>query len=215
MTPMMHQYLAIKMAHKKDLLFYRLGDFYELFFNDAKIGAKILDITLTKRGKHEEKDIPMCGIPYHTAANYIKKLIKHGYNVAICEQIKDFKENINKSQTIIKREVVRVITPGTLIEENLLHPRESNYLMSIADIMKNYAIAWIDISTGDIFTMQINCTELISYISKFQPKEILLSKKNANQLNFTKFLKEQDIAITIQSDDTFNYKNCCKYIKEY
>src|SRR5215467_14274892 len=131
-TPMMAQYLEIKAAHADYLLFYRMGDFYELFFDDAVRASEALDIALTKRGKHLGDDIPMCGVPVHAAEAYLEKLIRKGFRVAVCEQIEDPAEAKKRgSKSVVKREVIRLVTPGTLTEESLLEPRCANTLASL------------------------------------------------------------------------------------
>ena len=131
LTPMMAQYLEIKSAHKDYLLFYRMGDFYELFFDDAVIASKALDIALTKRGKLDNQDVPMCGVPFHAYESYLAKLIRQGFKVAICEQTEDPKEAKKRgSKSCVRREVIRLVTPGTLTEENLLDSRKNNYRQS-------------------------------------------------------------------------------------
>jgi len=126
-SPMMAQYLEIKAAHGEYLLFYRMGDFYELFFDDAVKAAEALDIALTKRGKHQGGDIPMCGVPVHAAEAYLEKLIRKGFRVAVCEQVEDPAEAKKRgSKSVVKREVVRLVTPGTLTEDSLLEARASN-----------------------------------------------------------------------------------------
>ena len=144
-TPMMEQYLNIKNKYKDALLFYRMGDFYELFFEDAIVASEALDIALTKRGKSNGKDIPMCGVPFHSADNYLPKLIKKGFNVAVCEQTETAEEaKFNSKKGPLKREVVRIISPGTLTEDNLLQKKNNNYLFpsfnTIAGAGKNGAI---------------------------------------------------------------------------
>src|ERR1700744_1579446 len=132
-TPMMAQYLAIKQAHADYLLFYRMGDFYELFFDDAAKAAEALDIALTKRGKHAGDDIPMCGVPVHAADAYLEKLIRKGFRVAVCEQIEDPAEAKKRgSKSGVKREVMRLVTPGTLTEDSLLEARAANTLAARA-----------------------------------------------------------------------------------
>src|ERR1700740_2040357 len=134
-TPMMAQFLEIKAAHADYLLFYRMGDFYELFFDDAVAASEALDIALTKRGKHQGDDIPMCGVPVHAAEAYLARLIRKGHRVAICEQIEDPAEARKRgSKAVVKRDVVRIITPGTLSEEALLAPDRHNYLAALARI---------------------------------------------------------------------------------
>src|SRR3954467_10823315 len=131
-TPMMVQYLALKAAHTDYLLFYRMGDFYELFFADAAKAAEALDIALTKRGKHLGEDIPMCGVPVHAAESYLEKLIRKGYRVAVCEQVEDPAEAKRRgSKSVVRREVVRLVPPGTLTEDALLEPRSANLLAAL------------------------------------------------------------------------------------
>ena len=127
-TPMIKQYLEIKNQYPDSILFYRMGDFYEMFFDDAKLASEILEITLTSRDKNKENSIPLCGVPFHAASAYIQKLVDRGYKVAICEQM----EEAAKGKRIVRREVIRVITPGMVLEDELLQPKANNYLMSIA-----------------------------------------------------------------------------------
>src|ERR1700761_8456876 len=148
-TPMMAQYLALKAAHADYLLFYRMGDFYELFFADAAKAAEALDIALTKRGKHLGEDIPMCGVPVHAAEAYLEKLIRKGFRVAVCEQIEDPAEAKKRgSKSVVRREVVRLVTPGTLTEDALLDARSSNLLAALGRSGTDFAIASADMSTG-------------------------------------------------------------------
>ena len=149
-SPLMAQYLAVKRAHPDHLLFYRMGDFYELFFEDAVRAAAALAIALTKRGKHDGGDIPMCGVPVHAAEGYLAKLIRQGFKVAVCEQIEDPAEAKKRgAKSVVRRDVVRIVTPGTLTEETLLDARSHNYLAAIADVGGGLGLAWVDISTGD------------------------------------------------------------------
>src|ERR1043165_2511536 len=131
-TPMMAQYIEIKAANPDSLLFYRMGDFYELFFDDAEVASRALGITLTKRGKHQGFDIPMCGVPIHAADDYLQKLIGLGHRVAVCEQIEDPAEAKKRGgKSVVKRDVVRLVTPGTITEDRLLSPAESSFLMAL------------------------------------------------------------------------------------
>ena len=155
LTPMMSQYLKIKEKHLDEILFYRMGDFYEMFFNDAVLASSILDITLTKRGKHEEKDIPMCGIPFHSSENYLSKLIDKGYRVAICEQIISPQEEIKRNRGPMEREVVRILTPGTILEENFFNDSNNNFLCSWNEVAGEQAVAWVDLSTGVFFVEKL------------------------------------------------------------
>ena len=145
-TPMMAQYLEIKAAHPGCLLFYRMGDFYELFFDDAVDAAEILNIALTRRGKHQGEDIPMCGVPVHSHEQYLSRLIRAGRKVAICEQTEDPAEARKRGhKAVVRREVIRLITPGTLTEDGLLDPRGHNHLACVAEAGGAFALAWVDI----------------------------------------------------------------------
>src|SRR5471032_2080389 len=148
-TPMMSQYLALKAAHADYLLFYRMGDFYELFFADAAKAAEALDIALTKRGKHQGDDIPMCGVPVHAAEAYLEKLIRKGFRVAVCEQTEDPAEAKKRgAKSVVRREVVRLVTPGTLTEDSLLEARAANMLAALGRTGNDFALACADMSTG-------------------------------------------------------------------
>src|SRR5665213_2858261 len=148
-TPMMAQYLAIKGAHPGYLLFYRMGDFYELFFADAAKAAEALDIALTKRGRHLGEDIPMCGVPVHAAESYMEKLIRKGFRVAVCEQMEDpALARKRGAKSVVRREVVRLVTPGTLTEDSLLDARASNILAALGRSGSDFALAAADMSTG-------------------------------------------------------------------
>ncbi|MBY7649135.1 MAG: DNA mismatch repair protein MutS [Candidatus Liberibacter europaeus] len=177
-TPMIRQYIEIKSINPDSLLFYQMGEFYELLFDDAIEASRCLGITLTKRGQHLGKDIPMCGVPIHTANNYLQKLINAGYRIAICEQIEsasDAKKRGNKS--LLRRNVVRLVTPGTITDEHLLSPKNSNYLMAISRIKTEWAIAWIDISTGIFKISSSDKNRLISDIMRIDPREVIFSEK--------------------------------------
>lgn len=171
-TPMMKQYLSIKDQHPDALLFFRLGDFYELFFEDAVTASKTLEITLTSRDKKKDP-VPMCGVPYHSAKGYIEKLINEGFKVAICEQM----ENPREVKGMVKREVVRIITPGTLIDDFGMDDGQSNYLLSLVKENGTYTVSYSDISTGDIFAFSTeNMTDLTSEVSRIKPSEIVVDK---------------------------------------
>ncbi len=176
-TPMMAQYLRIKDQHPDCLLFYRMGDFYELFFDDARHAAKALDIALTKRGKHLGEDIPMAGVPVHAADNYLERLIKKGHRVAVCEQVENPAEAKKRgAKAVVKREVVRLVTPGTLTEENLLSARRHNYLAALAVSGKKLSLAYTDLSTGDLFVRRVEASDLDAILSLINPGEILVSE---------------------------------------
>ncbi|MGV1750819.1 DNA mismatch repair protein MutS [Agrobacterium sp. CG674] len=177
---MMEQYIEIKANNPGSLLFYRMGDFYELFFDDAAEASRALGITLTKRGQHLGQDIPMCGVPVHAADDYLQKLILRGYRVAVCEQTEDPSEAKKRgSKSVVRRDVVRLVTPGTLTEEKLLSPEESNYLMALARIKGSseaqFALAWIDISTGVFRLAETTLTRLLADIWRIDPRELIVA----------------------------------------
>jgi len=188
LTPMMRQYLEIKQNYKDEILFFRLGDFYEMFFDDAKIASKVLDIALTSR----QNDIPMCGVPYHAADSYIARLIKAGYRVAICEQMEPPSAN-----NIVKREVIRVITPGTVIESNLIASDENNYLGSVVIHNNTVCIGFVDVSTGDFFISSADYSRefITTEISRFSPKEVLLYGPSQELTFIQEQIKQQGIAL--------------------
>ncbi|MDQ0318716.1 DNA mismatch repair protein MutS [Pararhizobium capsulatum DSM 1112] len=179
-TPMMEQYIEIKANNPGSLLFYRMGDFYELFFQDAVEASRALGITLTKRGQHLGQDIPMCGVPVHAADDYLQKLIVRGFRVAVCEQVEDPAEAKKRgSKSVVKRDVVRLVTPGTITEDKLLSPSETNYLMALARIRSGgeplLALAWIDISTGVFRLAETTESRLLADILRIDPAELILA----------------------------------------
>ena len=182
-TPVIQQYLDIKANHQDSLLFFRMGDFYELFFSDAEIASDALNIILTKRGQHKGKDIPMCGVPFHSAESYIKKLLDENIKVAICEQLETPQEAKKRGyKAIVKRDVVRIITPGTKLEESFLIQRENNILMAIFFFDNVWSSCWIDISTGLFKSSLTDESQLLSIIDQISPNETI-SYKNSKELN--------------------------------
>ena len=180
LTPMMSQYLKIKEKYLDEILFYRMGDFYEMFFNDAVLASSILDITLTKRGKHEEKDIPMCGIPFHSSENYLSKLIDKGYRVAICEQVVTPEKEIKRNREPMEREVVRILTPGTILEENYFNDSNNNFLCSWNEVAGEQAVSWIDLSTGVFFVEKLDnifSDAFEATLERLSPRELILPEK--------------------------------------
>ena len=174
-TPMMLQYMEIKAAHKDALLFYRMGDFYEMFFEDAVAAAEALDIALTKRGKHLGQDIQMCGVPVHAAEGYLLTLIRKGFRVAICDQVEDPADAKKRgSKSVVKREVVRLVTPGTLTEDALLDARRHNYLAAFAEVRDEGALAWCDISTGELRVTPCAASRLGPELARLAPREVLM-----------------------------------------
>ena len=175
-TPMMAQYLEIKAAHEGALLFYRMGDFYEMFFDDAIAAAEALDIALTKRGKHDGDDIPMCGVPVHAAEGYLLTLIRKGFRVAVCEQMESPAEAKKRGyKSVVKRDVVRLVTPGTLTEESLLEARRHNFLAAYAQVRGSGGLAWVDISTGAFHVMSVDLALLGLELARLAPSELIVS----------------------------------------
>lgn len=182
-TPMMAQFLEIKDRYPDALLFYRMGDFYELFFDDAEAASAALDIALTKRGKHKGADIPMCGVPVHAAEGYLLTLIRKGFRVAVCEQLEDPAEAKKRgSKAVVKRDVVRLVTPGTLTEDSLLAARQNNFLAAWAEVRGDGAIAWTDISTGEFFVKSCPRPALSPELARLAPRELLVQHEDANEL---------------------------------
>ncbi len=186
-TPVMRQYLEIKANHQDAILFFRLGDFYEMFMEDAVLASRVLGITLTSRNKGVEDSVPLCGIPYHSSQGYIAKLISAGHKVAICEQVEDPKT----AKGIVKREVVRVVTPGLVTDTETLEPKENNYLLSIIANDSSYGIAHIDITTGEFRVTQIDTlSQVESELGSLRPREVLfsdsdLSRKLKQQIGYS------------------------------
>ncbi|WP_298499321.1 DNA mismatch repair protein MutS [uncultured Maritimibacter sp.] len=174
---MMAQYLDLKSKYPDALLFYRMGDFYELFFDDAVAAAQSLDIALTKRGKHLGEDIPMCGVPVHAAEGYLLTLIRKGHRVAVCEQMEDPAEAKKRgSKSVVHRDVVRLVTPGTLTEDSLLDARRHNFLASYAEVRDSAAFAWVDISTGAFRVMPVAIGRLGPELARIAPREVVVSE---------------------------------------
>src|SRR5690625_981518 len=172
---MMAQYLEIKQAHPDCLLFYRMGDFYELFFEDAVEAAAALDITLTKRGQHGGEEVPMCGVPVHAQEAYLSRLIRKGFRVAVCEQLEDPAEARKRGhKAVVKRDVVRIVTPGTLTEDQLLDARSHNYLAALVDVAGELGLAWLDVSTGDFMVEALATPRLAAVLGRIEPSELLL-----------------------------------------
>ncbi len=181
-TPLMAQYLAIKSQHRDALLFYRMGDFYELFFEDAVTAAGALDIALTKRGRHDGQDIAMCGVPVHAADAYLSRLIRQGFKVAVCEQMEDPAAAKKRgAKAVVRREVVRLVTPGTITEETLLDARRHNYLAALADAGGALGLAWLDITTGDFQTQPLGQNDLAAALARLDPGELLLPERLLQQ----------------------------------
>ncbi len=232
-TPMFRQYLEIKKQYPGTLLFFRLGDFYELFNEDAKIGSRELDITLTARHKDSPNPVPMCGVPHHAAAGYIAKLVKKGYRVAICEQTEEAGQG-----KLVNREVARVITPGTAIDEQLLEKKNPIFLASVCGSGENFGAAYLEISTGEFFATQIEgkdaWTKICSDLESYAPKEILFPESlqklvlssfenlnpqpnlNSDNVSFVNFnhSKKFSAALTALDDWLFETEDCENLLKK-
>src|SRR5262245_43336361 len=186
-TPLMEQYVEIKAANPGCLLFYRMGDFYELFFEDAEVASRALGIVLTKRGKHRGQDIPMCGVPIHRSDEYLHRLIAKGFRVAVCEQTEDPADAKKRgAKSVVQRDVVRLVTAGTLTEDSLLDAKRNNYLVAIARARHTstrsstepdsaFALAWLDISTGEFRISTCDRDGLLAEIARLEPGEIVVS----------------------------------------
>ena len=210
-TPVMEQYIEIKAANPDCLLFYRMGDFYELFFDDAEVAAHALGIVLTKRGKHLGRDIPMCGVPIHRADEYLHRLIALGHRVAVCEQLEDpALARKRGAKSVVRRDVVRLVTPGTLTEDTLLDARRNNYLLAIArarssagDEANRFALAWIDISTGEFRIAECDRAGLGAELARLEPSEIIVSDALYSDAELAPFLRTLP-AVTPLARDVFD-----------
>lgn len=211
-TPMMSQYLAIKAQYPDCLLFYRMGDFYELFFDDAEKAAGILDITLTKRGKNQGKDIPMAGVPYHACDPYLAKLIRAGFKVAICEQTEtpDQAKKRDGHKALVNRDVIRIVTQGTLTEDNLLDSKENNYLAAFCTLKGDAGLAWLDLSTGQFQTQGCDENDAAAALQRIHPKEILVSEKTVQTPALFEMLALFKDSLSVQSDTFFDSINAEK-----
>ncbi len=208
LSPMMEQYFSIKKKHPDQILFFRLGDFYEMFFEDAKLASKELELTLTGRDCGQEDRAPMCGIPYHSCEAYIQRLIKKGYKVAICEQMED----PALAKGLVKREVVRVITPGTIIETSMLDEGSNNYIGSIFCQPDGYGLCFTDISTGEIQATQVEGKgyeeKLINDLARFSPSELIFNGVFLDQKGVCDFVKNKlDCSTNLLDDEDLGYQD--------
>lgn len=216
LTPMMKQYIDLKEQYKDYILFFRLGDFYEMFFDDAKLASRELEIALTGRDCGLAERAPMCGVPYHSADSYISKLVDKGYRVAICEQVEDAKE----AKGIVKRDVVRIITPGTIIDPDMLEDDSNNYIMTLVEDNDNLSIAYADITTGDLKTTEFDSSNklksVLDEIVKINPSEIVINEDYEMDSNlFNAINTIGNIIITKHYRKAFKYSNCEDLIKKH
>ena len=219
-TPMMEQYLEIKAGHPGLLLFYRMGDFYELFFEDAEIASKALGIMLTKRGKHQGLDIPMCGVPVERSDDYLHRLIEKGFRVAVCEQMEDpAAARARGSKSVVRRDVVRLVTPGTLTEDTLLDARTNNYLLAIARARSSaggdrFGLAWIDISTCEFMVTECAGAELQATLARINPNEAIVSDALYGDGELGALLRELP-AVTPLTRDVFDSSTAERRLCDY
>lgn len=213
-TPMMQQYFDIKEEYQEHILFFRLGDFYEMFFDDAKVASKELDLTLTGRDCGEEERAPMCGIPYHSAEGYIARLVEKGFKVAICEQMED----PALAKGIVKRDIVRVITPGTVVEASMLDESRNNFIASFYVEGKRSGLAFADVSTGEVYVTGFSENvenSVINELSKFSPREVIANLKGAGCKEVSAFVRERLLALfECVEEPSVNYEKDIKNIKE-
>ncbi|MBO7097508.1 MAG: DNA mismatch repair protein MutS [Alphaproteobacteria bacterium] len=221
-NPSTQQYLDIKEKYKDYLVFYRMGDFYELFFEDAGIAAKALDLVLTKRGTYKGKPIPMCGVPFHAYENYLARLIHQGFKVAIAEQVETPEEAKKRGRSaLVERQVIRVVTAGTLTEDNLLEARENNYLLSVVSENDSLGFAWLDLSTGDFVVKEtitdVNCCgkDIYACLSKINPSEIIVSDRLFENEDIFRVLSLYQDRMTVLPQARFNVENAKKRIEKF
>jgi DNA mismatch repair protein MutS len=219
-TPMMEQYLEIKAGHQGLLLFYRMGDFYELFFEDAEIASKSLGIVLTKRGKHQGMDIPMCGVPVERSEDYLHRLINAGHRVAVCEQTEDpAAAKARGGKSVVRRAVVRLVTPGTLTEDTLLDARTNNYLLAIARARSSaagdrFGLAWIDISTSEFIVTECGGGELQATLARINPNEVIVTDALYGDNEFAQIFDELP-AVTPLTRDVFDSSTAERRLCDY
>src|ERR1700735_3000821 len=208
-TPMMEQYIEIKAANPDCLLFYRMGDFYEMFFDDAEVASRALGIMLTKRGKHLGNDIPMCGVPIERSDEYLHRLIALGHRVAVCEQLEDPAEARKRgAKSVVRRDVVRLVTSGTLTEDSLLDAKRNNYLLAIArsrvsSTEDRLALAWIDISTGEFNVAECERAGLAAAVARIEPGEVIVADALFSDTELAPYLRGLP-AVTPLTRDVFD-----------
>jgi DNA mismatch repair protein MutS len=210
-TPMMRQYLSLKQKHPQAILFFRLGDFYETFFEDAKTASKVLQIVLTARDGGNNKKVPMAGIPYHAVEGYLAKLIRAGHKVAICEQMED----PSKAKGLVKREVVRVITPGTVVESSLLEDKGNNYILSFSPGKDKVGFSFLDCSTGEFRVSEIPLNQFPVEVSRLSPSECLLPESVAKEANWQSNINHKIRAVTPYPDYNFSSEAATETLKNH
>lgn len=215
LSPMMKQYFKIKEENKDSILFFRLGDFYEMFYDDAKLASKELELTLTGRDCGQEERAPMCGVPFHSCEGYIARLVAKGYKVAICEQTED----PATAKGLVKRDIIRVITPGTVLEQSMLDEGKNNYICCIFSKEKKLGICFCDISTGELYATEISgkgfYNVLTSQLSSYNPREILIGGDVVKIKDLPSFIKNKlSAGVEMLEDEKFDYNSCLVTVKE-
>ncbi len=212
LTPMLQQFLAVKEKHPDKLILFRMGDFYETFFDDAKIASKVLGITLTARNKKADDPIPLAGFPYHALDNYLDKLVKNGLKIVICEQVEDPK----KAKGLVKRDIVDIITPGSIIDGKLINKSDNNFLISVVPDKNRlkFGIARIDISTGDFYCTELESQQLKDEIQRINPSEIIVESKEIEDL-IKALIPETDYVITLFDSWYFDHQEAVRVIKNH
>lgn len=212
LSPMMERYHAVKAQHPGAMLLFRMGDFYELFFEDAQNASRVLGLTLTSRDKNSENPVPMAGFPWHQLDTYLQKLIQAGFRAAICDQVEDPK----KAKGLVRREVTRVVTPGTLTDEQMLDPRQSNFLASIAPSKTGFGLAWLELSTGRFQLTDIDISQLQDELARIRPAECLIPETAAQASPFTERRSEgHPIVFTTRPDWCFAREECRRLLNEH
>ena len=212
LTPMIAQYMRVKDSHPDSLLFYRMGDFYEMFFEDAEIAASLLGIVLTKRGSKDGLDVPMCGVPAHSVDGYLARLIQAGNRVAICEQVENLEEQKQRGgKGPLKRDVVRVLTPGTLTEDELLPSRAHNYLVALGRVGPQIAVAWADMSTGDFMVQEIADDGLETMVARLDPAELIYPQG----YDLPEWVTNSQICLTGQAASLFDSTRACLTLERF
>lgn len=215
-TPMMAQYLSAKREHADALLFYRMGDFYEMFFEDAVKASAALDIALTKRGRHAGEEIPMCGVPVHAHEAYLSKLVRQGFKVAVCEQVEDPAEAKKRgSKSVVKRAVTRIVTPGTLTEDALLDARRHNFLAAVTEAGGELGLAWVDISTGSFFVQKVSERDLAAAMARLDPTEILIADRLLARPDLFEFFADYKRRLSPLPSARFDSDNARKRLQKF
>ena len=205
LSPMMRQYMEIKAQHEDSIVFFRLGDFYEMFFEDAKIASEELELVLTGRDCGLDERAPMCGVPYHSCEGYIARLVERGYKIAICEQVED----PASAKGIVKREVIKIITPGTVLEDTMLDEGKNNYLCAISIDKDSYGLCFVDASTGELHLTDVSgentAKRVIDELGKYNPREIIATGGIHKKEEISEFIKNRlSSVITVRNEQSFD-----------